>query len=305
MSTLKLIYPVHTLENQLLFPAGTELSTETLDDFISSKRTPSFKTDSLLRYGSVKNDLLHFFSQPLYHTIFSDKEQVADLMNFMESINLALPVLQPLDYFKEQDFYTYRHSLMVFAMSALLGRDLITDYQDLIQEAATGPTHDMGKICVPLPILKKITPLTRKEQSILAHHSAAGYVLLSYYLQDTQTLAAKAARDHHERKDGSGYPRGILLMDLVVEIIVVCDIYDALISPRPYRPVSYDNRTALEEITGMAEKKVIGWEVVKTLISHNRKFKPDYKEAKVSFEKRGTPPLNNLYGVISEEKNTI
>jgi HD-GYP domain-containing protein (c-di-GMP phosphodiesterase class II) len=47
----------------------------------------------------------------------------------------------------------------------------------------------------------------------------------------------------------------------MVEIIVACDVYDALVSPRPYRPVSYDNRTALEEIINMAEKNQIGWEV--------------------------------------------
>lgn len=61
--------------------------------------------------------------------------------------------------------------------------------------------------------------------------------------------------------DGSGKPRGIRLRDRMVEIIVACDVYGALVSPRPYRPVSYDNRTALEEITKMAENNQSGWEL--------------------------------------------
>jgi HD-GYP domain-containing protein (c-di-GMP phosphodiesterase class II) len=149
--------------------------------------------------------------------------------------------------------------------------------------------------------LKKTTPLTRREKKIVEHHAAAGYVLLSYYLKDSNDLSAIVARDHHERKDGTGQPRGIRLDDLMVEIVAVSDVYDALISPRPYRPVSYDNRTALEEITGMAERGEIGWDVVKALVAHNRKSKPDFRESSVSGEKRGTPPPGNVHGIVIDD----
>jgi HD-GYP domain-containing protein (c-di-GMP phosphodiesterase class II) len=81
----------------------------------------------------------------------------------------------------------------------------------------------------------------------------------------------------------------------------VSDIYDALISSRVYRPISYDNRTALEEITKMAEQHKIGWQVVKTLIAHNRKDKPLPGDVVVSLEKRGTPPPGNVYGITIQE----
>ena len=119
-------------------------------------------------------------------------------------------------------------------------------------------------------MLKKTTPLTKTERGFIEHHAAAGYVILSYYYKDIQHLACKVALDHHERRDGSGYPRGILLNDPMVEIIAVSDIYDALIKPRPYRSGPYDNRTALEEITEMAEQYKIGWDVIKALFAHNR-----------------------------------
>jgi hypothetical protein len=218
-----------------------------------------------------------------------------------EEVRLVLPVLESLAYFKWDDYHTYCHALMVFALSTLIARDLLPDSRGWMHEVAIGPTHDIGKICIPPDILKKVTPLTRTERSMLDHHSVAGYVLLSYFQKDPQTLAAIVARDHHERRDGSGVPRGIRLTDLAVEIIVVCDVYDALISPRPYRPETYDNRTAIEEITKMAEMNKIGWEVVNSLVAHNRREKPKHGEVEVSREKRGTPPSPNFYGVVVED----
>lgn len=302
MSPLTLTHPVHTLDNRLLLPAGTVLSVETLDDFISSSSANSDQTYALLQYGSVKKDLLYLLSQPPYQVIFGDKKQIAHLINIMERVQLALPILQSLDYFRQHDFYTYRHILIVFALSTLLAKDLVPDYEDLIQKAVTGPSHDLGKIAVPLSILKKPDPLTRSEMSILKNHTIAGYILLCYYLKDRESLSAIVARDHHERRNRSGYPGGTKLMDPMVEIIAVSDIYDALIAVRPYRSTSYDNRTALEEITKMAENNEIGWEVVKTLAAHNRKRKPHHTEVAVSTEKRGTPPPGNVYGITAEEK---
>lgn len=303
MSNLTLHYPVHSLDNRLVLPANSVLSAETLDTLISSSRTKSYQKLSLFQYGSIRKDILNLLSQPPYKVIFSDQKQISNLLKLMESVYLVLPILQSLDYFKKHDSYTYRHILMVFALTALLAVDLVSDYQDRNRGIAAGPSHDIGKACVPINILKKSSPLTRTELKKLAHHSAAGYVLLSYYLCDTQNCSSIVARDHHERKDGSGYPRGIPLKDRLVEIVAVSDIYDALISPRPYRPTAYDNRTAFEEITGMAERNEIEWDIVKALVAHSRKDKPHYSECTISGEKRGTPPSGNVYGVIADEKN--
>jgi len=304
MPRLTLQHSIYTLDNQLLFPPGTFLTEETLDAIIDSHKAYSCKTYPLLLFGSVKEDCLNFLSTPPYETIFLEKKQINDLLNILETVHLSIPILESLDYFKKHDFYTYAHILMVFALSTLLAEDLITDCQERMQLSATGPTHDFGKICVPLYILKKTTPLTKTERGFIEHHATAGYVLLSYYYKDIQNLACEVALGHHERKDGSGYPRGILLKHHLVEIIAVSDIYDALIKPRPYRSTAYDNRAALEEITTMAEQNKIGWDVVKALIAHNRKSKIHYRETKISAEKRGTPPSYNVYGVIAEEEKT-
>jgi len=302
MSLPKILYPVQTLDNQLLLPAGTVLTPDTLDALVdSSKSLSSPRRCSLLEFGSVKKDLLRFLSIPPWASIFTDQKEIARLLDSMEAVRLALPVLQGVAYFQGRDFYTYRHTLVVFALSTLLAMILSEDSEALVQEASTGPTHDFGKICVPLHVLRKTDPLTRAERTVLEHHTLAGYVLLAHYDQDPTSFAAAVARDHHERRDGSGYPRGVCLTERLVEFVAASDVYDALVSKRPYRPISYDNRTALEEVTAMAERNQISWDVVKALIARNRESKPHYSECVVSTEKRGSPPSDNVYGVIADQ----
>lgn len=297
---LMLQLSVYTLDNRELLPAGCMLTSDTLQSITSSNRKSKPKTFRLLDYGSTKKDLLYFLQIPPYKTIFDDRELVSDLLQLMENVSLALPFLESLDYFSDYDTYTYRHILMVFALSTLLAKDLIPDYKMRIKKVSTSPTHDLGKTCIPLNILKKTTPLTKAEYKILEHHTTAGYVLISYYQCNHMDLAAVVARDHHEKKNGKGYPRGIELQDLLVEVIAACDVYDALISPRPYRPVSFDNRSALEEITSRAERNEINWEVVRRLIAYNRKNNNSKMKTNISLEKRGTEPPGNIYGKTTE-----
>jgi HD-GYP domain-containing protein (c-di-GMP phosphodiesterase class II) len=297
MNTAKLDCPVHTLDDRLLLSAGKELTSEALDELIATNKDTSYQALSFLEYGTVYQDILRLIQKPPYHVIFDELKKTLAL-NLMEKISFIPPILESLDLFEERDFYTYRHSLVVFAMSTIMARDLLEKSEDWIMEIMAGTIHDLGKISIPIKILKKDDPLTGAEKRILEHHTLAGFVLLCYYLKDRRSFAAQVAKEHHERRDGSGYPLGISLRDRMVEIIAACDVYDALLSPRPFRPTPYDNRTALEEITEMAKMGKLSLEVVQTLVSHNRKDRPHFRECKVSTEKRGIPPEDNLYGVI-------
>ena len=300
-SSLKLQFDVHSLEGRLLLPAGSVIDESSLCELTRTVRGSFGAPESLMAYGSVGRDLKKFLACDPYREIFASDQIVSEIVSILEGVRLVPPVLASLDYFRARDFHTYRHILMVFVLSTLLARDLISDYQERSEEGMAGPIHDFGKICVPLPILLKRSPLTRSEFGILRQHTLAGWILLSYYLGDCRHAAARIALDHHERCDGSGYPRRVRLREPMAEIVAVSDIYDALISPRPYRPVSYDNRTALEELTSMAERGEISEKVVKALIAHNRRNRPNYQDVVLPSEKRGVPPQDNAYGVIVED----
>lgn len=298
MTTVKLDYAVYTLDDQMSLPIGTELTTAVMNELVASNKAVSYQEFSFLDYGTIHQDLLRLFQKPPYSIMFNQTV----LLALMKSKRVIQPVLESLDYFKENDSYTYQHSLSVFAMSVTLSRVLLKEPDDWSRVLLAGATHDIGKTCVPLRMLKKTDPLIGADKRNLEHHALAGFVLLSFFLKDHQSFAAKVAREHHERKDGSGYPLGISLTDRMVEIIAVCDVYDALLSPRPFRPTPYDNRTALEEITEMAQKGKFSWEVVQALVSLNRKDRPHFKDCEVSTEKRGTPPKDNVYGVIMKKE---
>ncbi len=298
MNSIKLDYPVHTLDSRLSLPAGTEITAESLNELIASDRGTPYKTFPFLEYGTIHQDLLNIIQKPIYNMVL-DGTFPLDLMKNTRTLQ---PVLESLDYFKKNDFYTYQHSLTVFAMSINVARYLLGKPENWIRALLAGAIHDIGKTCIPLKILKKADPLLGADKRFLEHHALAGYVLLSYFLRDYQSFAAKVAKEHHERRDGSGYPLGIVLEDRMVEIIAVCDIYDALLSPRPYRPTPYENRTALEEITEMAQKGKFSWEVVQTLVSLNRKDRPSFREVKISAEKRGKAPADSVYGVTVKKE---
>ncbi len=296
MTEYKLQYPVYTIDSQLLLDAGMVVSSAAMEKLIAECKT-EFPCHSLLKDHKANQDILSFFKEPPYNVIFGDTKEVADIMELMGKVSLPVPVLESMAYFKDKDYYTYRHILVVFALSTLLAKRIIDDKEVLVKEVFAGPTHDIGKLCVPLGILKKKTALTKTERRTVEHHAIAGYILLSYYFKDTQSLSARVARDHHERRDGSGYPCGVSIDDYLVDIIMVSDIYDALISQRPYRTVSYDNRTAIEEITEMAKEGKVNIKTVQALVAVNRQGAPNYKECAVSIERRGTPPENNVYSL--------
>ncbi|HSA14832.1 MAG TPA: HD domain-containing protein [Spirochaetota bacterium] len=303
MNNYRADYNIVTLDNRILVPAGTVLSDETMAPLVSGCGVDR-RAGFLLDYRTVRSDIGEYMLHDSYSIVFSDPAVRERLLGKMSRASLPFPVLEALYYFREYDFYTYRHILMVFALTLLLAEGLIHDEASMIDEMLSAPTHDIGKINVPNTILNKSTPLTQAERKILQHHSVAGYVLLCHFFQDPGNTAAKVARDHHERRDGSGYPLGIRIDNQIVELVMVSDVYDALISPRPYRPMSYNKRSALEEITSMAERGLVNWDIVKYLIILNRKERCPLNEFRVPKEKRGSPPEHNMYNVIADDETS-
>lgn len=113
--------------------------------------------------------------------------------------------------------------------------NLPVDQQDLLLEAA--PMHDIGKVGIADGILLKPGKLTDDEFKIMKQHAAIGYELLSASTSPLLKVAAEIAYSHHEKFDGSGYPRGLVGNDIPLfgRIVAVADVFDALTSGRPYK----------------------------------------------------------------------
>lgn len=100
------------------------------------------------------------------------------------------------------------------------------------------PMHDVGKIGIPDHILLKPGSLTRQEFSVIESHTMKGAAILNGSRVPLLRLACEIALTHHERWDGSGYPRGLVRYQIpeAGRIVAVADVYDALVHARVYRP---------------------------------------------------------------------
>jgi len=136
-----------------------------------------------------------------------------------------------------RDFSTGRHAQRVGEISALLARKLgLPEPQvELVQRAA--PLHDVGKIGIPDEILLKPGSLTPEEFEVMKTHIAIGVKLLAHGHSQLIQVAELIALTHHERWDGSGYPRGLSgdAIPIFGQIVAVADVFDTLIHERPYK----------------------------------------------------------------------
>jgi response regulator RpfG family c-di-GMP phosphodiesterase len=114
--------------------------------------------------------------------------------------------------------------------------EMPSDYQELILLAA--PMHDVGKVAIPDRILLKEGKLTADEWTIMKTHAQAGYDILKDTDSKLIHLGAEIALSHHEKYDGSGYPSGLSgnAIPLSGRICAIGDVFDALLSVRPYKP---------------------------------------------------------------------
>lgn len=132
------------------------------------------------------------------------------------------------------DDYTYTHSLNVANYAVEFARCLNKN----IDESTIyycGLLHDIGKIDISLDLLHKKEKLSPKELRIIQEHPARGCAILSRYNMPEEIVLA--AELHHERIDGAGYPYRLTGKEipLTTKMISICDVFDALISDRPYR----------------------------------------------------------------------
>jgi len=155
--------------------------------------------------------------------------------HFTHSIIREENALLLLTQLKDHDEYTVRHSLNVCIMSIIFGKHLELKDSELRVLGQGGLLHDIGKMKIPAAILNKPGRLTRGEFELVKRHPVDGYRLLSNRLEISPGVA-EIALMHHERLDGSGYPRGLTEDQLktLPMMVAIIDVYDAITTRRAY-----------------------------------------------------------------------
>jgi PAS domain S-box-containing protein len=135
-----------------------------------------------------------------------------------------------------RDPYTAGHQIRTADLARIIATEMGLPKEKIDGIRMAGSIHDIGKISIPAEILTKPTKLTDIEFSLIKEHSHSGYEMLKDV--ESPWPLAQIVYQHHERMDGSGYPRNLKGEEILIEarIMAVADVVEAMASHRPYRP---------------------------------------------------------------------
>lgn len=175
--------------------------------------------------------------------------------NALETLRLHLDLKmaygQAIDTLAEvaefKDSTTGKHINRLGAYTAIVAEKMGVPKVEAQNYGRAAMLHDVGKVGIPDNILQKPGRLTEAEYEVMKRHSIIGGQILSH--SESTKLAQGVALYHHERWDGKGYPQGIpsQQLPLITRIVAVVDVFDALVSKRPYKE-AWPHEKALEEI---------------------------------------------------------
>lgn len=240
----------HAIEKGISFDATAfreeleAIERENFEPVIRSIVNQNMEIHILTGAGNVPIDESHKGlieeTQQAFEDLKNDRD--LDLDSIQKRVDEALPdmirnndVLMRLSQLRESDDYTYQHSFRVSILATMIGKWMGYDRETLQELATAGLMFDMGKMKIPEFIMKK-PQLTEEEFEVVKKHAQLGYGILMKTKGITNNMKYSALQ-HHERLDGSGYPLRLKSGQIheFAKIIMVCDIFDAMISDRPYR----------------------------------------------------------------------
>ncbi|XPV77855.1 MAG: HD-GYP domain-containing protein [Desulfovibrio sp.] len=207
----------------------------------------------------------------LYDKIFEGKAPAKNFQRVNHLVKESLSFLQneeslkALGKFISHDYKTYSHSMHVFYYTTAILSALGVDNKTIFYTGVGAMLHDIGKSTIPQGIITKPDKLNDRERSIMDTHSLQGVGIVTNMA--LHQISLNCILFHHEKIDGSGYPSGIFgeAIPKYVRVLTICDIYDALVSERPYAKA----KTPFEALTTMKKfmNKKIDLDIFKTLIN--------------------------------------
>jgi len=174
--------------------------------------------------------------------------------DLVKSINDNAAIAVDINALKTSDEYTFKHSVDVATISMIVAKKMGYPEDDLHNIGLAGLLHDIGKSRVPLEILNKPAKLNDEEFAVMKKHTIFGYEIIKEK-QNFSNIIALSVLQHHEKMNGRGYPMGVTSERITkyAKILSVVDVYDALVTERPYKK-ALSQRTAIELIMSMTEE---------------------------------------------------
>lgn len=186
----------------------------------------------------------------------------ADSEGFMEATNNVTNELMnaifendavavDIGMLKVSDEYTFKHSVDVATMAMIIAKKHGLKDGEIRELGISGLLHDVGKSKIPNEVLNKPGRLTDDEFALMKQHSLFGFEILKKRNQFSDGIV-RGVLQHHEKMNGKGYPLGVPAEKIhkYARIISVADVYDALVTERPYKK-AFSKRDAVEMIMAM------------------------------------------------------
>lgn len=174
--------------------------------------------------------------------------------DLMKAIDDNDAVAVDISALKVSDEYTFKHSVDVATMSMIVAKRYGFNEKQVYEIGISGLLHDIGKSQIPNEVLNKAGKLTDEEFAVMKQHSVFGYRILSKK-DDLSNDIKLGVLQHHEKLNGKGYPLGVAMpkINIFARVISVADIYDALVTERPYKK-PFSPRDAVEMIMSMTSE---------------------------------------------------
>ena len=200
------------------------------------RQTPDFKAFEGAHQETVKG-VKEVLNQLVIEAGAVNTTQLLDQVEHIIATNKNnMQVFDMLHCIRSYDDLTYVHCVNVALICNIMGKWLGYSKKDIEVLTLAGLLHDTGKLMMPKEIITKPGRLTPAEYAVIKTHPEVGFHILSDVALDDRIR--QAAYEHHEKCDGTGYPRGLKADEIssFAKIVAIADVYDAMTADRIYRP---------------------------------------------------------------------